>query len=856
MKLRRAVRLHENADDRHSAAPTRTHDGAEPQHYNQQRARRAKTKKDIGSTNSAVRSTLSLSSSSSGSISLSQWSFNVTAAVLRRMAHVSIKESRATTHSSSTSRRVVTDDVVIHIEKSTPFQDPSEGVAAAKVSSIRKELLVTLIERVGQQLVAAQEVSLSSTPSTAMKKRLDIYPLSDALQALAVLAQDEGTKHHLRPLAEIVVTLLYGHDSQDLYRLGPIRLVQCLQAIAKLAINHPAFQERIYQRLLKPDAVSKLPPQFLAHGLWALATFQKNYQTTNRLHQQHITNSHNEVADDSKQEGGGGAAAVLLSRAFMRRLRKKKVLCEASTQDLLRGLVASRNLLELGAMKDMEDEAAIFGFTSLRAVLDNLQRQQHDVTVLLTSRQFVDMISSWACLSSQGREDSVIDQLLHICLEQETLQLCNLSQLEHITRSITKLENVTTQSDFVQRIGEQLLTLVQKDGSTDFTSIRPRTVNEILRHPVLSHRQNKDVVHPYIRAASLLLTSDTFVNRCNVGEIADFLWFLSAAKCYDSQSLIVIGRSLLDSNISDACSPKMASRILATFTSLVALEENDLPESSVEVTKDLFHAYGGHLLSSSLSPAEASAALYAYAKSAYIKDMGVFDHLVNLLASMAGACSSRQLSQSLWSCGKMVAWEEQKLEEDTDDVVDGRPPYFENALSLAIELSTRIEEMTPEDTTQTIWALGKLDVNDKLLMGSFIERALSLAPSMNIVEISNILWGMAKTRYKDRKAIAVMANRLMDSDMRIPPRVAASCLYAFGRLRYRDEELYSRLARTMINSIEDVNTQSITNSLWSFRTMRIRPPDELMHTWAVHKLGITSIDIGLGLEAVEETNLR
>lgn len=749
---------------------------------------------------------------SSSPISLARLSFNVTAAVLRRMAHLSVNDSRC-------SKGVTADAVTIIIEKSPFEENPGD-------SALRKELLVTVLERVGQQLVRGNNRS-----SLRSSSRLDVYPLSDALQALAVLAPDELTKQSLRPLATIAVNLLDGHESQYLYKLGPVRLVQCLQAMARLNIVHSSLQERVYHRLLKPDAVSKLPPQFLAHGLWALAALQRTISLRKQRHE-----GKEGVTESTPGSERGNKNAMLLSRAFMRRLRKKKALCEASTQDLLRGLVATRTLLELGVMKGMEDEAAIFGFTTLRAVLSHNQTDK-----LWTATQFTDMISSWACLSSQGREDAIIGQLLQLCRLQGTLQMCNLWQLERISRSIAKLEQMTSHADIIQGIGEQLLVTVEVDESADFEKIYPQSVNQILRYPVLTHRRNKEVLRPYAKAASLLLRTDSFVQRCNVAEIANFLWFLSAAQCYDEVALVVIGRTLLDTNISDACSPKMASRILATFTALVSLDEQDLPEATVQVTKDLFHYYGGHLLSSSLSPTEVSSALYAYAKASYIQDMGVFDHLVNLLASMAKSCTSRQLSQSLWSCGKMIGWEEYKQEQDPEGAVDDRPPYFENAVSLAFELSRRLDEMSPEDVTQTIWALGRLAVKDEKLMSRFARRAICLSPGMNAVEISNILWGMAKAGHKDRDAVTILSNRFMDTNIHVSPKVAASSLYALGRLQYRDEKVFGRLAKFMMDSIEDVNAQSIANSLWAFRTMRIQPPQELLSNWATHKLGITSI---------------
>jgi lysophospholipase L1-like esterase len=79
----------------------------------------------------------------------------------------------------------------------------------------------------------------------------------------------------------------------------------------------------------------------------------------------------------------------LLTRAFMRRLRKQKVRAEASIEDLCRALVATNHIWNQGGMEELEDEAAIFGFTTLRAILEKKRTSDgHD----LTASELSDMI--------------------------------------------------------------------------------------------------------------------------------------------------------------------------------------------------------------------------------------------------------------------------------------------------------------------------------------------------------------------------------------------------------------------------------------------------------------------------------
>lgn len=51
-----------------------------------------------------------------------------------------------------------------------------------------------------------------------------------------------------------------------------------------------------------------------------------------------------------------------------------------------------------------------------------------------------------------------------------------------------------------------------------------------------------------------------------------------------------------------------------------------------EVLFEMFQALGGILLSTQLTPVDASSAMWAMAKSSYALDMRIFDHLAEVLA--------------------------------------------------------------------------------------------------------------------------------------------------------------------------------------------------------------------------------
>ena len=155
-----------------------------------------------------------------------------------------------------------------------------------------------------------------------------------------------------------------GRDEiSELYELGPIRLVQCLQADAKLQLPAPpdSLRYRIYERLLKPDAVSKLPARYLSHGLAAIATSLRDDDNSlqNDDDEEEEDNNNDDDDDDDNNNNKDRESMWLLTRAFMRRLRNQKVGAEASIEDLCRAVVATKHMWNQGGMEELEEEAAI-----------------------------------------------------------------------------------------------------------------------------------------------------------------------------------------------------------------------------------------------------------------------------------------------------------------------------------------------------------------------------------------------------------------------------------------------------------------------------------------------------------------
>lgn len=340
-------------------------------------------------------------------------------------------------------------------------------------------------------------------------------------------------------------------------------------------------------------------------------------------------------------------------------------------------------------------------------------------------------------------------------------------------------------------------------------------------------------MRPFIAAALLLFHQQDFVNSCSLSEIANFLWFKSVVRWHDEEVLHLFCHRMLDPELVNSCSPKLASRILGAFTSMMSPEPTgDTGISPMdEITSQIFHSYGVHLLTSRLEPAEAATALYSYAKASYYNDMGIFDHLVSSVSSMANRCTTRQLSQSLWSCGKMVAFEQ--LEGQNS------PPYHSSCLIIAQEICQRSNELSPPDVTQCMWALARLKVTGRFYLEPLAERAVEVSQSMNTIEVVNILWGLGKSKYIATDLLLILTEKLMEDPLEdASPKQAASALFALGRLDFRDKELFDKLCAILIEKIDDTSAQSIANVLWAYTTVNLRPPEELLNFWAVKKLNL------------------
>jgi hypothetical protein len=418
----------------------------------------------------------------------------------------------------------------------------------------------------------------------------------------------------------------------------------------------------------------------------------------------------------------------------------------------------------------------------------------------------------------------------------------------------------------------------------------PRDINTILRCTALLLPRPNKIVGPnkimdlYIAPVRKLFVNSTFLRKANVLELSNFAWFLAfKANPFflsgddhhkaDEEVIKALARRILERDVIETCSPKLTCRILTAFTQLCSTT----PQSSLQkpwndhvihgMTKpsplsspflaDLFANLGEHLLTTKLSPSDASSVIVAYAKSGFVYDMGIFDHLVHVLGSQLSQCTHRQLAQSLWACAKMFEWECEASKDacvsvgnDADDdhsATDAAaqlPLYYEPAKDFARRLSTEANDLTCKDVTQTVWAMAKLRMHDDALIAPMMQQVAILAPQFNAQETANILWANSKFPSKNYDAIFRLTRRFLSPrshSWNMKPQEASNVLYALGKMDIRDVDVFRNLTRCMLENIDSTSAQSVANAMWAHRAVLIEPPQDLINTWAQHKLGLDPV---------------
>jgi hypothetical protein len=451
--------------------------------------------------------------------------------------------------------------------------------------------------------------------------------------------------------------------------------------------------------------------------------------------------------------------------------------------------------------------------------------------------------------------------------------------------------------------------------------VGPRHACEVLRAAALLHPRNGAVVAPYLAACRELWGASSssggsdpespsrdggrFLSTCTLAEVSRLAWFLRRVHCRDPGLVLPLARRAAiearrtgilsdglgapddDAAQPEPVSPRLVCRILADFTALFGLLEQDSAgggaaaegsgdEAAAPVQlSDLFGLLAPHLLLSrrALPARELSSVLRAYGGSgaAAAQDAGIFDRLAAAAAARRAELSARQAAQCLWACGRAASLEASSVfvgdrfaseEPARRDAAwnalpssQPSPPYLADSILLADHLAHHAEELSTHDVTQAIWALGHLlspssppqqaagrgfdQASAAVLVGTLARRAKALNERLSHREVANILWGMARAGSKDYDVVYALTRRFATETPPAAPGDAkalgpsslsgmssqecALVLQAMARLDVRDAAVFRSVSGCMLRQVEATKARSIAAALAAHRDVHLPP---------------------------------
>ena len=476
----------------------------------------------------------------------------------------------------------------------------------------------------------------------------------------------------------------------------------------------------IGNRLHKGDAISQFNGKDLSLGLWSLYMTQTFHlqmikSFTRKLRKKNIRNgmSHNDICRAIWSIG----QLVKLLKDRPRRHRQNQVDRYVDDDDSYYFNSIDSSELTNSVIYDEEETSMIYNEceTCLFTLMNELPREDgsknknddmsfgggkynsagQSKIYALQGRQLADILST--CVVFEVNVDKgVVSEIISnfVKLMMEPRYHVSATDISRILWSLQRLK-VINQEELTFALIHQYNNLVQR-GITN--AVVPKTLTMVLRSIVmmLPHYKLKDC--DLIKSVIPLLYSNKFLQKCNEFEVSNLMFVLTKANTYDESAVKALAKRMIEDDILDSCTTSSASRFLWSFSSLVSAQQNYKME---ELLFQTFQALGGILLSSDITPIDASSAMWAIAKSSYSLDMGVFDHLAEILAedSMLERASVQQICYALWSCGKMTHFED-TLKEKMEFGEVTPPPYYKYATKYATFLVSLIDQMSSKDVAQ------------------------------------------------------------------------------------------------------------------------------------------------------------
>eukprot|EP00557_Chaetoceros_sp_GSL56_P004048 CAMPEP_0176504732 /NCGR_PEP_ID=MMETSP0200_2-20121128/16100_1 /TAXON_ID=947934 /ORGANISM="Chaetoceros sp., Strain GSL56" /LENGTH=830 /DNA_ID=CAMNT_0017904203 /DNA_START=440 /DNA_END=2932 /DNA_ORIENTATION=- len=613
-------------------------------------------------------------------------------------------------------------------------------------------------------------------------------------------------------------------------KVSPVLLTKTLCSLATFDMKDQVqLLSMIGDRLIQGDAVGKLNGRYLSLAMWAYASLERPH--------------------------------VGVLKSFSRRLRKSSVRAEMLPLDITRAvwavghsvrqldLVTQQNEAHLNSpfcpnedVGALREEVAIMVYTLVGELLKPKNSNHSEVKKIngLNTNQVIDLLGSFIVFEFEGSHPFVIELTNHIKYEILQRDECSATHIAKMLWSFQRLR-FPIDNDIIQSTIDKFVDIILSEGAH---ACAPSTLNQMLRSITLFLPDHGRSYPQLYLAASYLLNNRNYLKNCNEFECSNFLWCYAMAKYYDKEVILSLSERMQNGDIISSLTPSSVSRYLWSFTSLVESNEEDIRIK--ETLFEMFETLGGILLSAQLKPVDSSKAMWAMAKSSYALNIGIFDHLAEVLSndSMLERASVQQITQALWSCGKMVSWEDplrEKLEFGTVSI----PPYVKSAEKFASFLVSLHERMSAKDISQIIWSLGRLKIMNTSIVYPIANKAAQMAQEecFNSQELANILWGLSKVEYNEPHAVSYFTAQLRRASIMnaMTPQEASNVLYALAKMCIKDEHTFNSMNQVLMRQPENATTQTIANALWAHETIGLIPPRQLFNSWAKEKLHIVGL---------------
>ncbi len=630
-------------------------------------------------------------------------------------------------------------------------------------------------------------------------------------------------------------------------RVNPVLLLETLCSLSTFKMTDEVqMLHLIGDRLKLGDATGKLTGRQLSQGLWAYASLERPHLGVLKSFSRRLRKAN--VRKD--MSCGDIARASWAVGQSMKQL-------DFITQNEVQGRInASENDIDniVGLISDVEvaslrEESATMVYTLSNALV-------HDGGLRgLSMGQVADLMTSYVIFEFDSSLPifSELDQ--HI---QENILMSDGHTTVDIARILWSLQRlrIPVNIELIEKLPQSFARIIETEGAA---SCAPKTLNTIIRSITLMLPDNGKGLPEIQSAMSMLLSDRDFLSKCNEFECSNFMWSLSMTRNYNKSLLVLLSDRMRDEDILSSCTPSSASRFLWSFTNLVENGSEDLEMK--EILFEMFQTLGGILLSTQLTPVDASSAMWAMAKSSYSLDMGIFDHLAEVLAVdfMLENATVQQIAEACWSCGKMFTWED-PLREKMEFGEATIPPYVKNGEKFASYLVLNRDRMSSKDLSQTLWAIGRLQISNDDIVTPLACMAASMAieKEFNSQELANIIWALSKANFNDKETICTLTKEIRKPAMldSLTPQEAANVLYALGKMRIKDKNTFSCMNAVIMRQLEMSTTQTIANALWAHECVQFRPPRQLFDSWAKEKLDIVGLyyqeDDPNGIEIIKD----